>query len=229
MQVIRTESKIQISRTEMLRLSARLAQIMPRDRYSSSPDGYEVRTLYFDTLGDRSCVEKEDGLRFHEKIRVRIYGTDDRVIKLESKRKDGAGQVKQSMLISREMLRELVAGHYGVLLNHPDPMALYFYRRLSEGMMPKTIIQYQRLSYCLNVNNVRITFDYNIRATEASFDLFADPLLTHPILAADQVILEVKFNHFLPGYLKKALQDVRRSPTSFSKYYGGRTFHRTML
>lgn len=229
MQVVRTESKIPINRAEMLRLSSRLAKIMPRDRYSTSPDGYEVRTLYFDTLGDRSCVEKEDGLRFHEKIRVRIYGTSDRVIKLESKRKDGAAQTKQSLPISREMLEELVRGRYTALLQHPDPLAKYFYYKLSQGMMPKTVIQYQRLSYYLNINNVRITFDYNIRATEACFDLFADPLLTHPIYPMDGVILEVKYNGFLPGYVKKALQDVRKSPTSFSKYYSGRTFHRRMI
>lgn len=229
MQVKRTEHKFLLNRKEYLLAKKRIGAVMPEDAYCTCAEGYEIRSLYFDTLSDRACAEKEDGLEIHEKIRVRIYGTDDSVIKLECKRKVGEFQTKTSMLIDRETLEQLIAGHYSVLLHSSDPAALYFYRKLASGMAPKAIIQYMRMSYCIPSNNTRITFDSDVRATESSFDLFRERLLTYPILPPDQVIMEVKYNNFLFGYIKSALAGVRKSPTSFSKYFSGRYFYRYMV
>lgn len=202
---------------------------MPKDVYCTSAEGYEIRSLYFDTVSDSACAEKEDGLEIHEKIRVRIYGTDDSIIKLESKRKVGEYQTKTSLLIDRTTLEELCRGHYSVLLKSGDPVALYFYRKLAAGMMPKAIIQYRRMSYCVPGNNTRITFDSDIRATESSFDLFRESLQTYPIFPPDQVIMEVKYNNFLFGYIKGVLSSIKKSQTSFSKYFSGRMFYRYMI
>ncbi len=229
MEVQRTEHKMILNRREALQLIHRLDQIMPRDAYCRSGDGYEIRSLYFDTLTDACCVEKDDGLLIHEKIRARIYGSMDGVIKLESKRKVGEAQTKHSMKISRETLEELRCGEYAGLLAYQDPMAPYFYHKLSCGMRPKTIVQYKRLSFCIPTNNTRITFDSDIRATESNFDLFQEPLLTHPVLPYGLVILEVKFNHFLPDYIKKAVSTANKSPLSYSKYLNSRTFWRSMI
>lgn len=229
MQVKRTEHKFLLNSQESLLAQKRIGAVMAKDVYCTSSEGYEIRSLYFDTVSDRACAEKEDGLQIHEKIRVRIYGTDDRVIKLESKRKNGEFQTKNSMLIDRETLDNLCRGNYSVLLNNSNPMALYFYRKLSQGMMPKAIIQYKRMSYCVVGNNTRITFDSDIRTTESSFDLFREPLLTYPILPPNQVIMEVKYNNFLFGYIKNALNDVKKSATSYSKYFNGRLFYRYMI
>ena len=83
MQVSRTDKKIIISRRELARLAARLARIMPPDPHCTDGRSYSVRTLYFDTVTDRCCAEKEDGLLVHEKLRLRVYGNSDSVIKLE--------------------------------------------------------------------------------------------------------------------------------------------------
>ena len=96
-------------------------------------------------------------------------------------------------------------------------------------MVPKNIVQYNRLSFCLNVNNIRITFDSDVRATESCFDLFQEPLQAHPILPANLVILEVKYNDFLLDYIKQALRMVESKSTSFSKYFSGRSFYRYMI
>ena len=229
MQVNRTEHKFFINQQEKLLAAEKLAQIMPLDPHCSGGRSYEIRSLYFDTVTDRCCTEKEDGLLVHEKIRIRIYGTDDSVIKLESKRKVGSAQTKQTMLITRPVMEALCAGNYQVLLGLSDPLAGYFYQKLSRGMLPRTIIQYQRLSFNLDTNNTRITFDYDIRATEACTDLFQQPLMAHPIFPSNQVILEVKFNNFLLGYIKNALRCLHVSPSSYSKYLNGRTFRRQMI
>ena len=229
MEVKRTEHKFILNYKESLLLRRKLDAIMPRDVYCTNSDGYDVRSLYFDTVTDKCCAEKEDGLQEHEKIRIRVYGTDDRVIKLESKKKRGDLQTKHTMSITRQTMQALCKGNYRVLLDAPDPLAIYFYEKLANGMVPKAIIQYKRFSYCLPVNNTRITIDSDIRATECSFDLFQDPLQTHPILPADLVILEVKFNNFLLGYIKKTLSGLNLSTTYFSKYFSGRSFYRHLL
>lgn len=229
MQVKRTEHKFILNSKEYLVAKQKIEAVMPKDSHCTSFNGYEIRSLYFDTLGDRACAEKEDGMQIHEKIRIRIYGNSDSVIKLESKRKDGEFQVKKSMLINRETFDCLCKGNYGILLKLDDPMAQYFYHKLIDGMMPKAIIQYNRMSYCVAGNNTRITFDFNIRATESNFDLFSENLLTYPILSQDQIIMEVKFNNFLFGYIKTALSGVKKSATSFSKYYSGRLFQRYLI
>ena len=174
-------------------------------------------------------MEKVDGLFRHEKIRVRTYGTDDRVIKLESKLKLGEHQEKTSMRITRPQLEALCRGEYSWLLSSDDPNALYFYRKLASGMLPKSIIQYQRLSFCLDFNNIRITFDSDIRSTECCWDIFQEPLMARPILSSGLVVMEVKFNNFLPGYIQSVLSSVNASPESFSKYAKGRIFCRTMM
>ena len=229
LEVVRTEHKIMINQKERVILEGRLDLIMPKDKHSTSSTGYEIRTLYFDSVDDRCVYEKLDGLRNHEKIRMRIYGHSNQVIKLESKRKVGEFQVKKTMLIDKETAIELSKGNYGILLKNENPMALMFYQKLSKGMRPKTIIQYQRLSYCLDTNNIRITFDSNIRATECCFNLFQEPLLAHPIIPQNYLILEVKYNGFLFDYIKEALKVVNKSSSSYSKYLAGRDFYRGFI
>lgn len=229
MQVKRTEQKIVITVQEAMQLQKRLDNIMPRDSHSKSYDGYEIRSLYFDTVADRCCAEKEDGLSVHEKIRIRTYGSNSDVIKLECKRKVGEFQTKKSLIIDRQTCESLIKGDYSVLLKIENPMGKMFYEKLSSGMFPKCIIQYKRMSYNIDTNNIRITFDSDIRTTESSFDIFKENLLTYPIAPGDMVILEVKYNNFLFDYIKDALKSVRKSPTSFSKYFGGRTFYRHMI
>ena len=230
MQVQRTETKFLINQKEALLLIARLDAILPRDPHAVSPQGYLVRSLYFDTPGDRCCVEKADGLLVHEKIRARIYSTQDARVKLECKHKTGESQIKRTLSISREMLEALCQGNYAALLTLQDPLAPFFYEKLMRGAFrPKNIIQYQRLSFCQDLNNTRITFDSDLRATESCLNLFQEPLPTHPLLPPDQLILEVKYNNFLLGYIKDALRGLHKSPTSYSKYASGRSFYRTML
>lgn len=225
MQVNRSENKYLITQVQAACIKKRLQNVIPLDVHCTSMQGYEIRSLYFDTVKNRSCYEKLEGYRIHEKIRLRIYGHDDHIIKLESKWKDGMRQVKKSLLISRSLANELILGKYEGLKDFDDPLSMYFYKRLSEGMVPKAIITYDRLSYCLNTNNTRITFDSNIRSTESNFNLFLERLETHPILPASHVILEVKFNGFLLDYIKRELEGLKQSVTSYSKYVNGRMFY----
>ena len=49
-------------------------------------------------------------------------------------------------------------------------------------------------------------------------DLLASPDAMIPVMEPDQVILEVKFDDFLPGYLARILEDIPKVQMSISKY-----------
>jgi hypothetical protein len=228
-EVKRTEHKYILSYGESLLLRKNLDAVMPRDSHCTDPAGYIVRSLYFDTVTDDCCAQKEEGLRFHEKIRLRIYGSSDSIIKLESKQKQGELQTKRTLVISRRVCDALCAGDYQVLLELEDPLADYFYRRLSGGMVPKAIVEYRRIPYAIPTNNTRITFDYHIRATESCLNLFRPDLQLHPVAPEDVVIAEVKYNNFLLGYIKNTLRLMNHTEGSFSKYFSGRSFYRRTI
>lgn len=67
-------------------------------------------------------------------------------------------------------------------------------------------------------NNIRITFDHQIEATEANFDLFDPKLLMHPVMGQGLAVLEVKYNGFLLSYIKDMLNGINKSELSVSKY-----------
>ena len=83
---------------------------------------------------------------------------------------------------------------------------------------PKTIVEYQRLALIGSENNIRITFDHQIRATEGCFHLFDPKLSLVQVFPMAQAVLEVKFNHFLPSYIQRVIQVCDRSELAVSKY-----------
>ena len=79
-------------------------------------------------------------------------------------------------------------------------------------------MQYNRKAYIAIENNIRVTFDNQIVSTESSFDLFSDRLNMNPVLDPYSVVLEVKYNGFLLGYIKNLLGGIDKSELSVSKY-----------
>ena len=148
---------------------------------------------------------------------------------LEMKQKDGAQQRKRSLRVSREEAEQLIQGRYSLLLDLDDPFAAECHSLLETLFYrPKVLIEYRRTAYLLPTNSIRITFDREIRAQTGHLDLFADPFLGAPVFPGFHTILEVKYNHFLPSYIRDALRSVDASECSASKYgmsRAGSAFH----
>lgn len=75
------------------------------------------------------------------------------------------------------------------------------------------------MAYIAKENRIRITFDQNIVSTESSMDLFSPNLVMNQVMDRALVVLEVKYNNFLLGYLQQILNAADRSEVSVSKYY----------
>ena len=222
-QVLRREEKYPLSLEEAIRYSHRFSQILMPDAYSGN-GSYMVRSLYFDTVDDKDFFDKMTEQNKRRKIRLRIYNPSDAYAKLEMKQKENVFQRKRSLRITREDAEKLIAGDYAVLLNYPEDFAAELYGvMVTELYRPKSIVEYRRQAFVVRENNIRITFDRDIRATEGSFDLFSEKLLLNPVFPQDRVIFEVKYDKFLLGYLSDIISMVNARRITSSKYCMGRS------
>ncbi len=221
--VLRQEHKFSITQIQFRQHSASVSIVMNTDK-NNGRDGYMVRSLYFDTLNDYDYWTKIDGVDSRRKIRLRIYNTDSAFAQLEMKQKQSIYQLKRSIKIKREDAIMLSEGQYTPLLCYDDPFAVECYTLLStRGYVPKTIVQYQRLAFVGKGEDIRITFDHELKASESCFDLFSDKLCLYPIKDSFNAVLEVKYNGFLFSYIKELLQRFEKSPVASSKYCMART------
>ncbi len=83
--------KFLLNQAEALKLRNYLSNVVHTDSHNG-PDGYQVRSLYFDSLSNRDFQEKEDGLELRRKFRLRVYSPDADFALFEMKQKQGPYQ-----------------------------------------------------------------------------------------------------------------------------------------
>ena len=87
-----------------------------------------------------------------------------------------------------------------------------------DGLRPMVLVDYDRTPFICRDGNTRITLDDNLRTRPYCTELFASHEAMQRVLPADQVILEVKFDDFLPGYLNDCLSDIPKAAMAISKF-----------
>ena len=90
------------------------------------------------------------------------------------------------------------------------------------GFLPKAIIDYERTAFVEPTTHIRITLDRNISAAYDCDAFLQGSYIHFPIQDAHQNILEVKFDDFLPGWMRQLIESLNIRQTTFSKYYLGR-------
>lgn len=213
----RHEWKHEISHCDMLCIRARLRAIAKSDEHAV--DGkYHVRSLYFDNASDKALREKLDGVNRREKFRIRYYNGNTSLIHLEKKSKLGGLGSKQSTPLSAEEAQAIVDGRLDWMMGSGRPLVQELYTKmLSEGLRPKTIVDYTREPFIYAPGNVRVTLDYDIRTGLYCTELLDPDCLTlSPI--DSPIILEVKWDEFLPSVIRDAVQLEGRRTAAFSKY-----------
>ena len=92
---------------------------------------------------------------------------------------------------------------------------------------PAVIVDYLREAYLHPAEEVRITFDMQLRTGLNSIDLFNPYIPTIPPFDHDEIILEVKYNQVLPPYISNVLTWALRDgavQSAISKYVWCRRF-----
>ena len=216
---LRHEYKYLISRADAELLKLRLPCVMERDPNAGEGGQYTIRRLYFDDIRASAYYEKMDGIDTRTKYRIRFYNYDGSLIKLEKKEKLGNLTRKTAQTITKQDARAL---EYALTQGCPDnPDGLTEELRLActgRGLRPRVLVDYDRTPFLCRAGNTRITIDENLRTRPYIAHLFASPRAMTPVLDPDQVILEVKFDDFLPGYLSDALSDIPKVNMAISKF-----------
>ncbi len=216
---LRHELKYHITPAELTVLRGVLAPVMQLDPNGNENNEYHIRSLYFDTINDDALEEKIAGVGNRKKYRIRIYNFSDKVIKLECKSKYGDLISKQSVSIPRELAEQLIAGDPDGLQRMRHPLLHDVYREMRTRLLrPAVIVDYVREAYIHQAEEVRITFDKQVRTGLYSVDMFNPQIPTYPVFDDPVEILEVKFDEFLPSYLQSILSGITAQRSAVSKY-----------
>ena len=220
----RHEYKINISYSDYLILRTRLAAVLERDANADANGEYRIRSLYFDTPADRALREKIDGLEHREKYRIRMYGEDTSSLKLEKKSKHHGLCYKQSVPITARETELIIEGDIGWMPRDTRPLIVELYSKMSGQLLrPKCIVDYIREPFVCSAGNVRVTLDRGIRTALQSTDILDMHLPTVPA-DGGQIILEVKYDEFLPSHIAGLVDIGNRRSSAYSKYAAGRIY-----
>lgn len=219
----RHEWKHRINYSDMLCLRQRLQAVMLPDSHGENGK-YRVRSLYFDTAENKALLEKLDGVSRREKFRLRYYGEDLSTLHLEKKSKNAALCTKLSAPISPYELELLLGGERDWMADSPHPLIRELYSKmLHEGLRPVSVVDYMREAFVFPPGNVRVTLDHDIRCAFSPLDFpECDALSLTPPDAP--IILEVKWDEFLPDIIRSAVNLPGRHSAPYSKYAACRAY-----
>ena len=219
----RHEIKHFINRTDALAIKTNLRAVASLDSHAG-PDGtYRIRSLYFDDLNNTALWEKLDGVNERRKFRIRYYNENLDFIKLECKMKRDSVGCKLAETLTQDELRRIMRGDIAWMATSGRPLLVTLYVEMkAKGLRPRCVVEYMRMPFVYGPGNVRVTIDWNIRTGPP--DQFMDPFgLTLPV-EGDPMLLEVKWDEYLPTVIRRATALKSRGPTAFSKYAACRIY-----
>ena len=222
----RHEMKYYISYPDYLAVRSRVRAVMDHDTHVGPTGFYHIRSVYFDNDDDKALKEKIDGVAKREKFRIRYYNNDFSFITLEKKMKIDDLCLKKFTVINEEEARKIFTGDIEFMRDHKSDLARELYAKMIyQRMKPKVLVSYLREPYIYIPGNVRVTFDSHIRTT-----LFHKEFLEKKVNdisatdAPDDMIMEVKFDAFLPRVIQDIVQVPGIRQQAFSKYGACRRF-----
>ncbi len=188
---------------------------------------YTVRSIYFDSPDFKCYHEKITGLPNREKFRLRAYEPIDgkTTAFLECKRKNCRKGMKERVFIDNIILDAIEHNDYSILhssyLKEDDRKTLekFFFNVFRNSYMPVLLVTYDREPYIdPNEDRIRITLDKNLRAMAFPqiHDIYEEERLSS--ILGDKIVLEVKFDSYLPRWISDLTSVFGLIPQAVSKY-----------
>jgi hypothetical protein len=199
--------------------------MMP-DEHGLDNGRYALASLYYDSPDLRCYWEKEYGLRFRRKLRLRRYETvetltEDTPIFVEIKQRvDRVTQKRRAVLPYGEALR--LCNDRQMPKYDPEDKTvieeIYVYL-WQYNLRPVSIVRYDRQAF------IGSPYDLGLRVTfDTALTFQAHPLHLHeapqglPMLPANQAVMEIKVNERIPGWLTEFIADHNLRLERISKY-----------
>jgi len=200
----RFERKYLLDRDAAYILAQRISHVLQPD--ASNPNGqYYISSLYFDDIYNTAFYDKRNGVTERNKFRVRFYNGSMDFLRLERKHKFDAQIYKESSPVTLEQFQMMRRGDYHFMKEYSgkgDVFDKFYTHYALKGMRPVVMINYNRQAYIYRAGNVRVTFDSDL---SASIDTQKH---STSILPYQNVILEVKYDRFIPSVITGLLAGV---------------------
>ena len=216
----RHEMKYYINYRDYVTLRGMLRAVMRYDRFGGEDGTYFVRSLYFDDIYESALLEKIAGYDSRRKYRIRAYNFKDDNIRFEKKYKYGQYIAKTDIRLSRSEYESIMTQDYDFLKYRDEELAKELYLELRNNMLrPKVIVDYFREAFVFPIEEVRVTFDKDLRAGLWKGDIFDKNAPVMPMYDSGLMVMEVKFYKFLPEFIRTALNGLNASDRcAISKY-----------
>jgi SPX domain protein involved in polyphosphate accumulation len=220
----RFEFKYPILRSIADRIIPEILNYMVWDEYAKNDDGYDVYSLYMDSLDMKAYFEKLDGLMYRKKLRIRTYSKnyDKDNLFFEIKRKNGIVILKDRILVEAKDVNLFIQNPFLILnnVNYNKNFLNEFLWQFSKlQMSPKLLVHYKRKAFFGKSDpQFRVTFDYDlgfVKTNELNFNIEYDRSY------CEMVIMEVKFNGAMPKWFHEVIEMYKLTQETFSKYCHG--------
>jgi hypothetical protein len=205
--------------------SALRAYLIP-DEYGTEDGRYALTSLYYDSPDLRCYWEKEYGLRFRRKLRIRRYETDETLTEASpvyveiKQRVDRVTQKRRAILPYGYALR--LCNDRQIPDYAPEDQALIeevYVFLWQYNLRPVSIVRYDRQAliggeYDLGL---RVTFDTSLSFQSHRLHLHEEPSAL-PMLSPNLVVMEIKVNERMPTWLTEMIANHNLQMVRVSKY-----------
>ena len=163
------------------------------------------------------------GIEDRAKYRLRVYDIESKWVKFEVKIKNNETITKETAVISREDAEQIQAKNYDIMLKYKNQALNKAYTEFKQGLYcPVALIDYLREAFTYDANNIRIVFDRFLKSSTTHLNLFShDPSLVLQ-LPKGIVVMEIKYDGFIPDWIRKIIQVRSFERSAVSKYCIGR-------
>lgn len=221
---LRHEHKIFINHFDYFAIRSRLRAVIPHDPHVDETGEYKIRSLYFDNADNKALWEKISGTNMREKFRIRCYNDNYDIMRLEKKSKINGLCNKISARVTMDEVRKIISGDIEWMTGSKRPLVSELYIKMkTEQLRPKTIVDYTREPFVYKAGNVRITIDRNIKTGVNSVDML-DPDVPMATAEGKLILLEVKYDNYIPAFISDIVNVENRQTSSFSKYVVSRIY-----
>lgn len=218
---MRHELKYLIPRGSEDYLRGVISRYTQRDPHAKAGGQYTVRSIYLDTSRGAHYEAKIEGVRQRLKARVRGYDEVEpgQAVSLELKRKIGATAWKRRAHLELDRIAPWLRGDIDVPdFDDPDAARTFKYFVRRHDLKAAVLVVYEREAFeGVHDPTLRITFDTNLRGRFTAH-LERLPASAPTPVFVSHFILEVKFDHHFPSWLKPALATLGAQRKALSKY-----------
>lgn len=212
---MRKEIRYSIDYMEYQNIMQLLKIAMAKDRNAKEDGTYKIKTMYFDNYHKEIAINKKHDINDVKKYRIRMYNNDDTNIFLERKTNENGYIKKKKVSIEKETVCNIIEGNIKGLLEEEPNLKTELYLNMNlKQLRPSFVLEYERIAFTDDVSKTRITIDRNVKSTINCYNFFEDIEEPHN----NKIILEIKYESYLPDYIKKIITSIEGKQIEKSKF-----------